>query len=141
MHRLFVHLVGKRAVIAWQQVGQTVGVVIVEWSVDARVTDVCVHRLLNLLISDIGDLRQLLRRWLALMFLLEFLYLVVDLRQGTHLIERQTYHAALLGNGLQNALTNPPHGIADELKTTRLVKFLSGLYKPDITLIYQIGQR
>ena len=75
------------------------------------------------------------------MDLLETVDLLINLTQGTALVQRQAHDTALLGDGLQDALTDPPYGIGDEFETARLIKFLSSLYQSDVSLVDQVGQR
>src|SRR5574344_1088927 len=77
---------------------------------------------------------------MTLVLLLKLVDLVVDLVERTHLVERQAHDAALLGYGLQDALANPPHGIADKLESSCLVEFLGSLDKTDVTLVNQISK-
>ena len=67
--------------------------------------------LVYLLLFYIGERTQLAHRGTALVLLLELGYLVLDFRQRANLVEGQAHDAALLGDGLQDALTNPPHGV------------------------------
>ena len=96
--------------------------------------------LLNLRLLNLCELSKLSNRRTTLVHLLELIDLLVNLAECTTLIERQAYDTALLGNGLQNALTNPPYGIRDELKSACLVKLLSCLNQSYITLIDQVGK-
>src|SRR5689334_11608012 len=49
--------------------------------------------------------------------------------------------ARLLRESLQNCLTNPPHGVRDELHALRLVKRPSGAKKTEIARADEIHQR
>jgi hypothetical protein len=71
----------------------------------------------------------------ALVFLFEAVDFVVDLVQTTYLVQRQTNDTTLLCNSLEDALTDPPYGVADELKSTCFIKFLCGLDLADVTLV------
>ena len=55
--------------------------------------------------------------------------------QGTALVQRQAHDAALLCDGLQDALANPPYGIGDKFESARFVEFLSSLYKSQVTFV------
>src|SRR5574344_230533 len=96
--------------------------------------------LANLLFVELGHLAQLLHRRMTLVLLLKLVNLVVDLVERPHLIERQAHDAALLCNGLQDALANPPYCIGYKLESTCLVEFLGSLDKPDVTLVNQISK-
>ena len=72
---------------------------------------------------------------MALVFLFDFIDLVIDFVERAHLVEGESDDAALLGDGLQDALTNPPHGIRDELESARLIEFLGSLDQADVTLV------
>ena len=98
-------------------------------------------RLFNLRLLDIRQLSQLRNRGAALMDLLKLIDLLIDLAQGTALVQRQTYDTALLCNSLKDTLANPPYGIGDELKAARFIEFLCSLNQSDISLIDQVGQR
>ena len=77
---------------------------------------------------------------MALVLLLKLVNLVIYLVERTHLVQRQAHDTALLGNSLQNGLTNPPHSIADELKAARLVELLSSLNQSNVSFVNQVGQ-
>ena len=77
----------------------------------------------------------------AVVLLDELVGHLVDLGDRRHLVERQADDATLLGDGLQDALANPPYGIGDKLKAAGLVKLLSCLDQADVALVDQIGQR
>ena len=98
------------------------------------------HRLGYLLLVHVGSIAQLAHRGVTLVLLLEFVDFVINLAQRTYLVQRQSDDTALLGNGLQDGLANPPYGIADELETACLVEFLCGLDQADVTLVNQVGQ-
>ncbi len=50
-------------------------------------------------------------------------------------IERQADNAALLGQGLQNGLSDPPDRIADKLESAGLIKPFSRLYQAYIAFV------
>ena len=75
------------------------------------------------------------------MNLLKTVDLLINLAQGPALVQREAHDTALLCNGLQNALTNPPNGIRDELEASRLVKLLSSLHQSDIAFVNKVGKR
>ena len=77
---------------------------------------------------------------MALVFLFEFVDLVIDFVERAHLVEGESDDAALLGDGLQDALTNPPHGIRDELESARLIEFLGSLDQADVTFVDEVGK-
>ncbi len=141
MHRRLVNGIGQRTVRRRQQVGKAVAVLIVEGRIDAHVAEVGIDSLLNLIVVNIRNLRQFLGRRITMMLLLKLLYHRVDLRQRTHLVKWQAHHTALFGDGLQDALAYPPHGIADELKPAGLIKFLCSLHQSNVALIDEVGQR
>ena len=94
--------------------------------------------IVNLILRKVNLLRELLDRRTTFVFLFEAVRLAVDAVYGTHLIEGQPDDTALLGNSLQNALPNPPHGIGDKLKTTRLVKLLGSFDKSHVALVDKV---
>ena len=96
--------------------------------------------LLDLGLLDLSELGQLGNRRATLVHLLELVDFLINLAECTTLIKRQAHNTALLGNGLQNALTNPPYGIRNELKTTCLIKLLSCLNQSYITLVDKVGK-
>ena len=102
---------------------------------------VSLSSLLNLSLIDLGELCQLSHRGTTLVKLLKTVDLLINLAQGTTLIQWQAHDAALLSDGLKNALANPPYSIRDKLKSTCLIKFLCCLYQSDVTLVDQVSQR
>ena len=53
-----------------------------------------------------------------------------DLIERPHLVERETDDTGVLGDGLEDRLTDPPHSVGDELEASRLVEFLRRLNQP-----------
>ena len=98
------------------------------------------QRVGDLLLREFQFRSQLFGRRRALVLLLEACERLVDLVQRTHLVERQTHDARLLGQSLENRLTNPPHGIGDELETARFVELLGGLDQPEVAFVNQVGE-
>ena len=74
------------------------------------------------------------------MNLLETVDLLINLAQCSALVQRQAHDAALLGDGLQDALANPPYGIGDEFESARFVEFLSSFYQSDVSFVNQVRQ-
>jgi hypothetical protein len=64
----------------------------------------------------------------------------LDLVADGYLTLRAANDIAVVGNGLQNALTNPPDGIRDELKTTRIVELVGSCDEANVTLVDEIGK-
>ena len=75
------------------------------------------------------------------MLLLKAVDGLVDLAESATLVQRQTHDTTLLGNGLQDALANPPDGVGNELEATGLVELLGCLDQADVTLVNKVGQR
>ena len=97
--------------------------------------------LVDLFLLNIRQRTQLTHRRTALVLLLELRNLILNLRQSSHLVEGQTHDTALLGNGLQNALANPPDSIGYELEATRLIEFLRSANQSNVAFVDQVGQR
>ena len=94
----------------------------------------------NLVLGDVDHFGQFLIGRLALVLLLELGEGLVDLVQGAHLVQRETHDAALLGQCLEDALADPPHGVGDELEAAGLVELLGGLDQAEVALVDQVGQ-
>ena len=110
-HRLEIHtLVGTAVVAGSHHVNHGIVIVIAtKWSVNTHVVIVSLDGLVNLALLHLGNLCQLGNRRLALVLLLELADFGADLAQRTHLVQRQANDTALLSDGLENALANPPH--------------------------------
>ena len=59
---------------------------------------------------------------------------------GADLVEWQSDDAALLCEGLENGLANPPDGIGNKLKASGLVELLGGLYQSHVTFVDKVWQ-
>ena len=94
----------------------------------------------NLVLGDVDHFGQFFVGRLALVLLLELGEGLVDLVQGAHLVQRQTDDTALLRKGLEDALTDPPHGVGDELEAAGLVELLSGLDQAQVAFVDQVGK-
>src|SRR5690606_29277021 len=55
-------------------------------------------------------------------------------------VQREPNDTRLFSKSLENRLTDPPHRIRDELKTTRFVKALCCLDQAEVTLVDQVTQ-
>ena len=95
---------------------------------------------LDLVLRYVEQFGEFLLRWRTLQLLLQLANLFLQLVEGSQLVARQAHNAAVLGDGLQDALTNPPHGIADELEATCLVEALGGLDQSHIAFVDEVGQ-
>jgi hypothetical protein len=77
----------------------------------------------------------------AFKFLLQLRESLVDLVQRSHLVQRQAHNAALLGQCLQNALADPPHGVADEFENPRVSsKRCAALIRPRFPSLIKSGR-
>ena len=96
------------------------------------------HSVCNLVSRNINHLGKFVIGRLAFVLLLEFLERLVDLVQGTHLVQRQTHDAGLLCKGLKNGLAYPPDCIGDEFESPRFVKLFGSLDESEIALIDEV---
>ena len=90
--------------------------------------------------AQLQQLGDLVGRGLALELLLELGKRAVDFVERAHAVQRQAHDAALLGQGLQDALADPPHGVGDELEALRLVEALGRLDQPQVALVDEVAQ-
>ena len=74
------------------------------------------------------------------MFLLELAEGLVDLIERAHLVQGQTHDTALLCQGLEYALTNPPNGVGNELESTGFVELFCSLDEAQVALVDEVGQ-
>ena len=94
----------------------------------------------NLVRGDVDHLGELFVGRLALVLLLELREGFVDLVKGTDLVQRKTDDTALLGQGLENGLTDPPNRVGNEFKAAGLIELLGGLDQAEVAFVDQIGQ-
>ena len=135
-HGFVIHLtVGTTVIAAGHDIQHTVVLTILERSINTYMMSVGCQTLTDLVFVQLCSFSQLAHRRVALVFLFEAVDFVVDFVQTTYLIERQTNDTTLLSNSLEDALTDPPYGVADELKSTCFIKFLCGLDQADVTLV------
>ena len=78
--------------------------------------------------------------WFALEFLFKLAERLVDFVERANFVQRQSHNTALLGQGLEDALTNPPNGIRNELETTGFVKTLCGFDKAQVAFVDKVRQ-
>ena len=93
--------------------------------------------LLQLQVHEFG---QLFCSRLTLVFLQERALRLGNLIKVAYLIERKTYHPALVGKTLQNALTDPPDRIGDEFEALGRVKLPGSLHQADIAVIDKVAE-
>jgi hypothetical protein len=56
-------------------------------------------------------------------------------------VQRDPDNAALLSEGLEYGLPNPPHGITDELDALGFVELVGGANETEVALVDQIEER
>ena len=96
------------------------------------------QRIGHLLLREFELRGQLLGRRRTLVLLFEAGEGLVDLVERADLVQRQTHDTRLLGQSLENRLTNPPHRIGDELEATGFIELLGGLDQTEVTLVDQV---
>ena len=140
--RFVIHMLVSTCIVTrTEHISHRVVIVLSKGGVDTHVMAVSLSSLLYLSLIDLCEFCQLCDRGTALMKLLKTVDLLINLAQGSTLVQRQTHDAALLCDSLKDALANPPYGIGDKFETTSLIKFLSSLYQSDVTFVNQVGQR
>ena len=72
---------------------------------------VCALALADACLINAGQFCQLMDRRTTVVFLYKLVRHLIDLGDSSHLIQRQAHDTTLLGDGLQNALTNPPDSV------------------------------
>jgi hypothetical protein len=95
---------------------------------------------LNLLNLQFYDLTEFFGRGIALVLLQELVRGSLDLVADGYLALRSANRVAIICYGLQDALANPPDGIRDKLKTTRIIKPVGSSDKAYISLVNEIGK-
>ena len=92
-----------------QHIEQRVILAISKWCIHRDMTTCNTQSISHFLTWELKLSCQLLGRWSTLVLLLETSESLVDLVERTYLVEWQTYDTRLLGQSLQNRLTNPPY--------------------------------
>ena len=98
-------------------------------------------RLFDAIEVGVEEFGEFFGRGTALELLFEFCAGATDLGLQPDLVERHAHNAALLADGLQNALANPPHGVGDEFEAARFVKFLCRFHQADVAFVDQVVER
>ena len=133
-------LIGRWRIVIGENVQKGVVLTFHEGSVHADVAAGNPESIGNLVLGDVDHLRKLVVGRLALVLLLELGEGLVNLVQGTHLVQRKPDDAALLGKGLEDALANPPHGVGNEFEATGLVELLGGLDQAQVALVDEVRE-
>jgi len=60
--------------------------------------------------------------------------------EGPRTVQRDAHDPALFGQRLQDRLTNPPHGVGDELDALGLVELMRCTDEAEIALVDEVGQ-
>ena len=89
---------------------------------------------------DLELFGKLLAAGLALEGLLELAEGLIDFIEATYFIEGQAHDTALLGQRLEDRLTDPPNGVRDKFKTARFVEALGGLDEAEVTFVDEVGK-
>ena len=85
----------------------------------------------------LGDFRHF---GFALVLLFQDTHRLVNLVDDADLVHRQAHDARLLGDSLQDGLTDPPYGERDELEALGLIETVSRLDQAEISLVDQVRQ-
>jgi hypothetical protein len=64
-----------------------------------------------------------------------------DAVEGSGAVERNADDPALLGEGLQDGLLDPPDGVGDELDALGLVELVGRADEPDVALVDEVAER
>ena len=83
---------------------------------------------------------QLLFRWGAFQFLLQFGDFFFQSVESSKLVGGESHNARILGNGLQDRLSDPPHGVGDELESASFVEAFGGFNKSHIAFVDEVGE-
>ncbi len=76
----------------------------------------------------------------AFIFLFQLGERLVDAVDRTGLVQRKAHDARLFGQALQDLLTDPPHGIADELEAAGLIEAFGRLDEAEVAFADEVGQ-
>ena len=111
-----------------------------EGGIDADVATAGTQAVVDLLGQLVYQFGQFVGTGLAFVLLLKLGHGLAYLVHSAHLVERQAHDAALLCQCLQDGLTYPPYGVADELESTCLVEFLGSLDEAHVAFVDEVGQ-
>lgn len=132
--------VGGRCVLVGQHVDEVDVLVGHEGRIDGDVATRDAEDALDLVLRDVEEVGEFLFRWRTFEFLLKAADFLLEFIEGAELVGGQTDDAGVLGDGLENGLTNPPHSVGDELEAAGFVEALGGLDEADVTLVNQVGE-
>src|SRR5690606_21946478 len=124
-----------------KDVEQTIFFSLDKWCIHGNVASRNFHGVDHLGGSDIKYFSKFFRGRLAFILLFEFGESLRDLVQGADPVEGKADNARLLGECLENRLSNPPHGVGYELETPGFVKALGGLDQTEVSFIDKITER
>ena len=96
--------------------------------------------ILNFVFGQVGFFGYFVDAWPPFVLLFKLAKYLVDFVYRPNLVQWQANNAALLGNGLQDALPNPPYSIRNELETAGLVEFFGSFYQAHIALVDEVLQ-
>ena len=128
------------AVAALQQVEQATSLVVCKRCVHGSGAAGGLHDGFHLFHVDVERLGDFFVRGRALVLLREVGKEAVDFREIIYLIERQVHQTAVLGEGLQDALAYPPHGVGNEFEAARLVELLGGGDQSHVALVDEVDK-
>ncbi len=139
--RLALHVgVGGGRVVVGHVVDHGAGVVVLVGCVDRHFLAGAAQRERYLLDVGVDHFCQFLYGGLALAGLPELVARLVELALEADLVEGFAHDAALFGDGLEDALANPPHGVGDVSEAECLVKFLGGAYESDVAFLDEVAE-
>ncbi len=124
--------------IVFQHIEQRVVFTFHEGRVHRNVTGSHAERSFYFVGSDFEQFGQFFRAGFTFKRLFEFGKRLVDFIQRTYFVQGQTYDTALFGQGLQNALANPPNGVGNEFKTARFVETLGCFNQTQVAFVDQV---
>ena len=133
--------VGAGCAIVGHDVNHRVALIVLKRCIDTHLLTTGIQAVLDAVEVGVEQVGQLLGGGTALILLLKLGACTADFCLQTHLVEGHAHDAALFADGLQDALTNPPNGVGDELKAAGFVELLCGFHQADVALVDEVVER
>src|SRR5260370_1356819 len=95
----------------------------------------------DLLLGDVHPFGDLLDRGLTTQLLEQGRGALTNAVQRAGAVQRNAHDAGLLGQGLEDRLADPPHGVRDELDPLGLVELVGRADQSQVAFVDEVGER
>jgi len=130
--------IGARHGAVFKHIEQRIVFTFYEWRIHGNVARGHTQGSFNFVGGNFEQFCEFLGAWFAFELLFKFAESLVDFVERANFIQGQTHDSALFGQGLQDALTDPPNGVRNEFEASGFVETLGSFDKPQVAFVDKV---